>query len=646
MFNYKVFISYRGASEDKNFASRLFDYLKKDPLCDKRYGDIYFSPKTKSVEINFKEDVPKIMGTVEYFVMPLTENYYSDFWDDENNCPNEDSITFQEIKFAIANKCRFIGISFPGFSIDSKLIRKLFGEYADTLLCLEPLAYHSENEEAIFKTISNVLRQKEQNHQSVAQIISKLSPNIYLSFKGETEDKTKYPLYEKLRDVQKITLLNFASSSFIAGIDVASIYQESDLLKAWFDKNLIEGNIEANIILTNPHSYAAYDAAAYKMYPSGLNMDKKDIILRNMNKLFSFIRKNPNARLNVYLTDIILPYGVMITEHNNPINNHIKIDLYSPVISDDKMRPSFYMLQNNPDTAMLYSFFEGNVKNIMNNFSFRFKGHPDTNWLLEKHIIHRGVINRNVLPHTRKAFDECIDARYPIEADLLLLSDGTIIIGRKDEKITLNGEIKELGECTRKDLRIYNKAAGDNRIFTLDHFLEYINAKVPVLLEIKNDHCDGKSALSKEKSKEYVKDILAIVQKHFQYTSAQIDRKQGVVSHKLAFHSADPYILQCIKEIDCMIPCGIISMDFAKVKDVVGEEFSELHSKRSYLDMFEPDFICYNVQDLKDQSIKRLCKQYNIPLLGWTVTDEDVQQRAEDYGCDNIITEGRKTYLD
>ena len=628
-FNYRVFLSYRGISVGdpigKDFSYNLYNYLKHDPFCDERFGEIYYSPITKGVEVNYKKDVQAIMSTVEYFVMPLTKDYFEGFWDNENNCPNYDSITYIEIQAAIESRCRFICIKFPEFIVDTELIKKLFGKNSDDLLCVEPLEYSQGNEEFIFQKISEVL--KKQKTRGMSTFLKDLTPNVFLSFKEETEDNTKYPFYEKLSDVTKITLLNFAASSFISGVDIASTYKKSDTLKSWFNHNLINGNIETDIILVNPHSYAAHDAALYKMFPSGLTTDKNDIILSNMNKLFEFMRKYPNAKLNVYLTNIALPYGIMITEHTDKSNNHIKVDLYSSVINDDKMRPSFYLLQSDPKTKMLFSFFEDNVRNIMNNYSFKYMGHPDTKWLLNKNIIHRGKINSHVLPHTQEAYDACIDAKYPIEVDLLLLSDETVVVGRKEEILLCAGEEKQLGDCTIRDLRIHNKAAGNKRIFTLEDFLIYINGKIPVLLEIKSNHSRDTN------SNNYVRKILKIVRNHLKYDLS-----------KIAFHSSDPYILKIIKDIDCMIPCGLISMDFSKIESEVGEEFCRLHKENSYLQFLSPDFISYNIYDL-ESNIKYLCEEYNIPLLAWTIKDDDAQQQAIDYGCDNIIIEGSKTYL-
>ena len=52
------------------------------------------------------------------------------------------------------------------------------------------------------------------------------------------------------------------------------------------------------------------------------------------------------------------------------------------------------------------------------------------------------------------------------------------------------------------------------------------------------------------------------------------------------------------------------------------------------------------IQDLKDSTMKELCDKNNIPLLAWTINNEDLQYQAIEYGCDNVIIEGKKTYID
>lgn len=49
-----------------------------------------------------------------------------------------------------------------------------------------------------------------------------------------------------------------------------------------------------------------------------------------------------------------------------------------------------------------------------------------------------------------------------------------------------------------------------------------------------------------------------------------------------AVHSANPYVLRIIKDLDCLIPCGVISTDFSNVRDVVGNGFYKLYLNADY----------------------------------------------------------------
>lgn len=645
--NYRIFLSYRGNTEGKQFESDLYNYFKEDPFWKERYGGIYFSPDSDPTG-NFKTDINPIMNSVEFFIMPLTADYFDDFWDENNNSPNPDSVTYMEILAAIKNKVHFICIAFDGFEMDRVKLKRLFENDSDLIDGAKLLKYSSKNKEDIFMQICDITLKKDIIIGGVSKIIKDNTPNVHMSFKSDTENKKRYPFYQKLYDVNSITLLNFASSSFISGIDIARIYNESDSLKRWFSYNLAKGKITANIILTDPLSYAAKDAAQFKMFPVDRTIPADEIILYNMNKLFEFMNKNPNAKLNVYLTKIALPYGIMITNHKNPENNHMKIDLYSPVIEHDGKRPSFYLLENDKDTAALYEFFKDNVLNIKENYSYTFNGHPDVEWMKNRHtpIIHRGVIKNGLLPHTKRAFDACIEARLPMEVDLLCLNDGagSIIVGREDQIVKYNNKEFTLSDCRISDIRKINKEVGENKILTLEEFLQLINGKIPVILEIKT-----KEKVLDKKINTYVERITKIVTSYLRKCSDIFIYNYGsdnnTYSHGVAIHSSNPYVLKRIKEINCMIPCGIISQDFSEIINDVGYDFVKLHSETKFLEIFDPDFISYNIDFLDNGIAQSIKEKKGIPVLGWTVKNEDDQLNAMDYNCDNIIIEGSKSFI-
>ena len=43
---WRIFLSYRGNTEGKEFSERLYNYLTEDPMSKDKYGDIFYSPVT------------------------------------------------------------------------------------------------------------------------------------------------------------------------------------------------------------------------------------------------------------------------------------------------------------------------------------------------------------------------------------------------------------------------------------------------------------------------------------------------------------------------------------------------------------------------------------------------------------------------
>lgn len=659
---FRVFISYRGNTDGMKFSDRLFTYLTEESAFSvERYGNIYFSPKVRRFG-NFKKDIPHIMKDVEYFVLPLTEGFFKDFVDDRGDIRSKSSITYRELAEAFKKKnanddsIHFVCIRFPGYTDNPTLLKRIFGKNADYILCTKPIEYSSDKEKEIelLREIGDSLVQSnwELQNDGASSILCRQKPNIFLSDRHHTDDKTLYPFYQKLYDVKHMTFLNYASTTFVTGVDIADIYKESDDLKRFFWEKLACGDISADMILTDPHSYAAQDAADYKMFPQNPNRDvpSNRIIIHNLNALFKFKRKHPKAKLKIHLTQIALPYGIMMTEHRNPQNNHMKVDLYAALPPDDLYRPSFYMLRNDEKTTESYGFFLQNIDKIKS-MSYDFSdGHPDFSWLRNKKIIHRGVLNKELMPHTRGAFEACIDAHSPMEVDLLRLQDGTIILGRRDQVLctsTAPDFPSKLLEFNNFDLMKYNRIVPrESNILRLREFCELVGDRIPVLFEIKTDGIDFKS----ESIKAYVERIVNLLRHNFRRCAVE-SKESGIPARyvqKFAIHSANPDVIKHVKEYDCMIPCGMISTDFSKV-DNVDEGFIECHRTASFMQSAHPDFLSYDVRYLDNGIASKVCRDWKIPLFVWTIEEPHAQKKQEKAEalefCESIIIEGAPSYL-
>lgn len=478
-------------------------------------------------------------------------------------------------------------------------------------------------------------------NNNIIDKIKSLEPNVYISNKDETEDESVYRLEERLYGVDKITLMNFAGTTFSSSLDIASSYRDD--YSKWFKDKLINGGLEAEIILTNPRSSAAEDAALYKMFPDGKNVGSKEIITRNINTLLKIKRDHKNAKISIRLTDMALPYGIMYAKsyHNRSLE-YMKIDIYAGMISDDGERPSFYIYRRNQSTSELFNFFKRNIDSVKSN-SRDCTSFLNLGWI-QKHnsIIHRGLIDRTVKEHSITAFYKCIYKEMPIEIDLLFLDDGSIIVGRdydyyniKTKKKhslrfqTLNG-IRQL-----KTVDYMSKDGGVipfsfEETMTFMDFLELVNGKVPLLIEIKMKY-DAKEAEIDAKIKEVIR---------------QIRYYKG----EYAFHSANPNVLSSIKKHDELIPCGQITWDFNGVD--VSDEYRRMHQNLGFLPednsrYIYPDFLSCKVQEMASDvyvsKVNSCCKAIELktgkrPLvICWTVRNISEQKIARRF--DNQITE-------
>jgi hypothetical protein len=54
--------------------------------------------------------------------------------------------------------------------------------------------------------------------------------------------------------------------------------------------------------------------------------------------------------------------------------------------------------------------------------------------------------------------------------------------------------------------------------------------------------------------------------------------------------------------------------------------------------LVRPDFISYHHTDLPNKYTTKYSKKYNIPILAWTITNQDEEEQILQY-ADNIIFE-------
>lgn len=206
--------------------------------------------------------------------------------------------------------------------------------------------------------------------------------NLHMASKGEIE--RRFSLEERYLNARRLVIINYAGTSFLAGRMVTTQAQSD-----WdiFFLNLSRGGTEVRIVLTDPDSHAAEDAARYKMRPRTLMEDcpLHKIIKRNIAALRDRSWRY-QCDLRCFLTDVALPCAYLKAEFDDPDRDNLKVDLYLPSFTgygpavevrpgrreqtvldesqcDDRLRQSFLIFRKeNPE---LYQIFSDNMEQIL-----------------------------------------------------------------------------------------------------------------------------------------------------------------------------------------------------------------------------------------------------------------------------------------
>lgn len=230
-------------------------------------------------------------------------------------------------------------------------------------------------------------------------------------------------------------------------------------------------------------------------------------------------------------------------------------------------------------------------------------------WLVTTPIAHKGLFNRNHPENSLSAFDEAIKAGYPIAIELRMISDETIVVFGDDCLSRMTGNDGYLKFLKKSDLEILHLAGTKEKIPTFEEVLAFIDGKVPLLIEIKND---GKVGNLEKKVIEILKN----------YTG------------KFAVESSNPYVLEYFYNYAPEIIRGQISGYFKNERIPFLKKFT-LKRMKFNDSISHPDFIAYEAEHLPNRFVK---KYKSLPLLAYTVKSQSDYLKVVKY-CDNVIFE-------
>lgn len=231
-------------------------------------------------------------------------------------------------------------------------------------------------------------------------------------------------------------------------------------------------------------------------------------------------------------------------------------------------------------------------------------------WLVQTPIAHRGLHDKTHPENSLGAFARAIEEGYPIELDVQMISDGTVVVFHDDSLSRLTNNDGYIKFLTKSDLEILKLGGSKEKIPTFEEVLKFVDGRVPLLIEIKNS---SKVGLLEKNVLELLKDYKG----------------------PIAIQSFNPYVLEYFYKHAPHITRGQLAGYFKGDKLSFFKKFA---LKRMMLNkkISHPDFISYEANRLPNRFVR---KYKTLPLLAWTVRSQSEYLKVVKY-CDNIIFEG------
>lgn len=224
-------------------------------------------------------------------------------------------------------------------------------------------------------------------------------------------------------------------------------------------------------------------------------------------------------------------------------------------------------------------------------------------------IAHRGLWNEENPENSIGAFERCINGNIPIEFDVHLLKDNTLVVFHDDNLKRMTGVNINLKDSCYDDIKDYKLKNTDYKIPTLEEVLELVDGKVLLDIEIKCD-VDGFKVCE-----ELVK---------------VLDKYKG----KYIIKSFNPFYVWWFKKNKPDIVRGLL---VSKLKKKRMNRFYKYILYNMWFNFIaKPDFISFNYKDLPNKKIEKY-KNKGTPILLFTIKENNIINYINDY--DGILYE-------
>ena len=227
-------------------------------------------------------------------------------------------------------------------------------------------------------------------------------------------------------------------------------------------------------------------------------------------------------------------------------------------------------------------------------------------WLFTTPIAHRGLFDENYPENTKPAFEEAIKGGFAIEMDVQMTSDGELVVFHDDNIKRLTGKNLDIRDLTLEKVKKLRPNNKEYEILTFKEFLNLVDGKVPVVVEIKTQLNKGIEEKVVNELKNY--------------------------NGEFTVQSFNPIIVKKVHKLAPEFIVGVITTrENSKLVPFIINFMMHKLWYRLYVDF---DYLNMRVMDLEHYSKKKL-KKFN--LICWTIKNEEDLNIAKSHKINYIF---------
>ena len=127
----------------------------------------------------------------------------------------------------------------------------------------------------------------------------------------------------------------------------------------------------------------------------------------------------------------------------------------------------------------------------------------DDSWLYKTPIAHRGLFDEEFPENTKPAFERAIELGYGIEMDVQMTLDNVLVVYHDNNLKRVCGVDKDIRELTYEEVKQLRPMNKQYPIMTFREFLDFVDGRVPLIVEVKHQKREGIEQLVVDELRKY-----------------------------------------------------------------------------------------------------------------------------------------------